>query len=696
MIKFNLTKFIKYGVFACANLLFLYLIYILYDVCSNRPFLFVYRTGLVCIAYTFVMLHLFCDIKKLYDFIFRYRIAIGVGVFLLLVISKINFSSIGMWNTYIQPGSGSDFNTPVFGSPKPIRSDEWAIGTPKLFTYQYFAGEKINDIIMASPHSNLSASGLQFSLSMLAKPFNIGYYFLGPEYGLSIFWCGMLVFELLMYFEFFLVFSNQKKLLSLMGSFLVTFSSFNLWWSFASAITYGASAVLFIYYFFSSSSIIKRVLFAFLVAVFGAAFVGNLYPAWLVPLGYLYLGIIIWCLIKNYEKIKKLRWFDWLICVVGVFFAFCIIFACLYNQRDYTEAITNTVYPGEREDTGWYSLYKLFLYPVSLKFPFDHTSINTSENGTFFSFFPLPIILSVFSLIKTKKIDFLSIWLIILSIYYTIYCTIGLPYVVAKYTLLTYSTAWRVADILGYIQIILLIRSISTMREFDIFIPKWLAILVSAIIGLLTLKICYKYFSNYVGIQYLVIVIAFIIAVMFVCMAVRNKKVFISVSVVLSAVIVACGIYVLPIQRGIDVIYEKPAAIETQKIVKNDPDASWIAVDQWVEANFYAACGAKVINSNNYVPNMEMWLKLFPDGEYEDIYNRYSNMIISLTSEQSVPELIQADLIKLNLNFSELEKLDVKYIASKHEVIIPDEYTDISIECIYVENGIYIYSLNYI
>jgi hypothetical protein len=147
-----------------------------------------------------------------------------------------------------------------------------------------------------------------------------------------------------------------------------------------------------------------------------------------------------------------------------------------------------------------------------------------------------------------------------------------------------------------------------------------------------------------------------------------------------------------PIMKGLDVIYSKPVANKIKEIVKNSPDAIWISSLEMTYPGFLVACGAPTLNSVNYIPNMEMWHKLDLGGKYEEIYNRYSHIVINLRIDPTEISLIQADLILLNLSFSDLEKLDIQYIFT------PNFYESnefVSLELLYSEYGTQIYKVLY-
>lgn len=117
-------------------------------------------------------------------------------------------------------------------------------------------------------------------------------------------------------------------------------------------------------------------------------------------------------------------------------------------------------------------------------------------------------------MVRARKKDLLMILLLCLSVVFTIYCTVGLPYLVAKLTLLTYSMPTRLAPILGVLQIILLVRSVALMQDEDCFVPRLPAILAAVALSGVTMYLCLRYFEipNYLSLRYslvLFVLIAF-------------------------------------------------------------------------------------------------------------------------------------------------------------------------------------------
>lgn len=136
----------------------------------------------------------------------------------------------------------------------------------------------------------------------------------------------------------------------------------------------------------------------------------------------------------------------------------------------------------------------------------------------------------------------------------------------------------------------------------------------------------------------------------------------------------------------------KPLARGIQSIVKEDPKAIWIALDSMVDSGYLVANGAPTINSVNTVPNMALWEKLDPEGQYNEVYNRYAHMVISIEEGPTTPSLVQADFMTVKLAYEDLEKTGAEYLLSSS----PKENTDYyQLELLYNGGGKYIYRVEY-
>lgn len=657
----------------------------------TQPKVCLYRLETITIVYLFLAMHCLIDIKRLYDFIYQYRILIAIVFLIFCVANCFTGSSVSMYDSYIQPNSGGELVQPIWGTPRAIRSDEWLVNISRVFAGSYNNYGAVNDIVRGVPFDGISATGgILLDYSALRTPAYWGYYLFGPEYGNSFEWCykfiigGLIIFELCMIL-------TKNRLYSLFGMVLVWFSPFNLWWSLCSQMYTAAAIVVFFYYTLKADNWKKRLLFGTILAISGADFCTQLYPAWQVPFGWVVVSLLVWLLIENQEWKKFNKW-DWLVIVVDVIFMASIILRFLDVNSSYVEAISQTVYPGHRVSYGGFYIDKLLGYPISLLQGIVEFT-NASEISTFFGVFPLGLVLSLYVLWKEKGKDSLIICLLIPSIVFILYTTIGLPAIIAKITLLTNSTAKRCVDILGFVSALLTIISLSRLEKMEkvpritAFVLTTLCVIPVFVCGLneefVTKKIVYVAVA-------IIMMATFIIIYLLLCnknSSIRNKTTIISCVILFSL-----SSIITPVTVGYDAITEKPVYKKVREILSDSDERTlWIGVDSRVNQNYLIACGAPTLNSTNYVPNHLIWDALDIENFGEEYWNRYAHVVINLNNpSETTAELTGADSITIDITPEDIIKLNVDYVLGFSG--ISSAYDDV-LNCIYDEDGIAIYEV---
>ena len=144
-----------------------------------------------------------------------------------------------------------------------------------------------------------------------------------------------------------------------------------------------------------------------------------------------------------------------------------------------------------------------------------------------------------------------------------------------------------------------------------------------------------------------------------------------------------------PISQGTSVMHEKPFAKKVREIVANDKDAKWITLNELWLQNYIAANGAKTINTVNYYPNMDLWKKIDPYLQNEEVYNRYAHICIILSNDTAF-NIINRDAINVFLTYENLRELGVKYIATSLALDNTDTY---QVELKYFNENMYIYEI---
>lgn len=673
--------------------IFLYVALLTFLFVRNKSLIvFLLRFELITISFLVIMTRLYVGREKFYNALFKNRLLIAIILFIIMTASNFNYSSVGAWDNFIQPGSGSILKKPIMGQPRMIRSDEWLVRLPGHMSAQYVNYGKINDIAMASDKDNLSVSGLLKDYSMICKPADIGFYFLGTERGEAFSWNFRYIFGFLIMFELFYIITNKNRLLGFFGASLISFSQFNMWWSTVEWIWTGAGALVCFYYLIENKEKWQKILFGIGTAIFFSNFIVTLYPAWQVPSGYIYLMILIWIIIKKRKNIKDMSMFDKVIILISIVFFISIISRYIINYRPYMKAIINTKYPGKRVSLGNEGLSKIFGGIYNLGLPF-FTHANPSEASNFCAFFPLGIILSVIVIIKNKFKDTILLYLLLipttLFIYYIVF---GLPKIIATATLMTMSMSKRTEDILGFVNILLIFVSVSYLQKIKFKAIEFLYLLPAIMLPIgydliVSIQRAKQTETNKLDILLMSIIGVSIFSVMFFIFInkLSSNSVIKYGAFTFIFIIIFAGLKVNPINYKLYAITSKPLYKKVRTIVKNDKDAKWISMS--IQGDYLITAGAKTYNSTNHVPNFNVWKKL--GIKNEKVYNRYAHVAAGFTNKKTFAELITADIIYLYLNKKDFSKLDITYVVSGY----PLEEYGINCKKIYQENGAYIYKI---
>ena len=629
--------------------------------------------------------------KKIGDFIYKYRFLIALAVLIILVIGKFNGSSIGLWNNEVEPNN--NINTTIIGTNREVRSDEWLVNTPFAISQKYNDYKYFSNLPRGTKTDMYTTIFVPVKdILIIAKPFNIGYLLLGEEYGLSFYWYGRLIALLLVSFELMMLITNKKKLLSLAGAILITGSPLVSWFYsnyIVDLLISGELCLLLFNSYLETKNNKLRVLYSIILGLTFSWFTLTIYPAWQVPLGYMYLAFAIWIFVKNKDN-NNLK--DYLLLLITGLIYFALLLRFYLLSKDTLDILMNTVYPGDRIITGGGALIKHFIYPISIFFGIADYH-NPCEAAGVYSLFPIPIILSIIYLIKNKnkkdnnRTNLLILLLVIVSILLSLFTVIKVPEIVAKITLLSLSPTERIAPIIGIICSYLLVLTVSKI-DIKKNCTKVIILFFTIVGSYIIIKI-----GSLDRTWFLTgkkIIVSLLLLSLIIYLYINSKKT--RNYYLLSILLIITGLInialVNPVNRGTEVLHNSKTAKEIQEIVKTDKNAKWISIDNIFLGNYIIANGGTAINATNIYPNIELWKQIDKD---DSIYNRYAHIIMELTEEDNKFELVQQDIIKLYLNYNYLKKLNVEYLITDKELDIPEEYK-YNIKNIYHYDNIWIYN----
>ena len=632
-------------------------------------------------------------LKQGFELIYEYRFVLSFLLLIMLVSFKISGSSMGCWKLFLGDGESGI----RLGEPRVWRSDEWGTLTPLCFRQQYNtlgAYNRYSQTLGSILTDNMLVYGQpSWDILTLFRPFYWGYLFFGSERGLSWFWCSRLIVLFLSWFELGMLITDGQKKLSVMLSICVSFAPFLQWWfainGLVEMLIYGACFVLGSNYLVSRAFNPRKIAVAVGMAVCAVGYVLTFYPTWMVPVAWGFVPLFLWVVIWKFDR-KVLRRVD----VVPWLLIFVITAAGLtvlaVTSWDVIKAELNSVYPGNApSSSGGTGLWWMMKYPISLVSRFSMNELIV-ENSSIICFAPAGFILALWVIIKEKKKDPLLILLLEMNLFLAWYYCVGIPKWLAKMLLLSFVNSNRGPQVLGFLRLTLFVRAVALKEKAP---KRWLAALAAVISSAVPMRLAlgftkyepgglrYEYFDTA---EKIVVVWAILAVVFYLLYRARKSKYTMAVLGVCT-VVLASSIWINPVAKGVPEITKSETMQQIRDLVKEDPQAIWLVADMAYPAtNIPAMAGADCLNTTQTYPQKTRWEMLDPEGEYEDIYNRYCHIRASLGSKTML-ELVSTDYVEVTLSPEDLKKLNIRYIVSTNDF---DEKIAAGTTNIFTDSGI--------
>lgn len=635
------------------------------------------------------------QIKKISEKLLKYRYPIALIILTLLVICKINFSSLDMWCSFL---GEPEYRSTIFGKEKSIRSDEWLVTSMiNLGQTKNEEGLKIYNENIASGNCNMIMTAAPvWDITSIAKPFNWGYLLFGTEYGFSFWWCLKIIALIIVSLELVLKITQKDKILSIAGAIILALAPTMMWWL-STAVVEGyilglAVVVLFGYYMENLDwKIWKKLLIALGMIITIPGFAFTLYPAFQVPFAFLMAIFMINDFIKHRKELKKS---DYLIMGGTITIILALIARFILVSWEDIKVMMGTVYPGSRFETGGdYTINNFISYFVCLFLPYTDKIINPCEPAAnIYPFIGLAILIIAY--IKNYKKDEdnnkgLLLALIILYAFFLIWEFIGVGKIIAKITFMYFSTTKRTNLVTGLIGTIL---AIMLLKKFENKSPltKKQAIITSLIISILSITLAKssQYSDFFTAIKLEILAIMMYAITYF--LITGNKKAWCYTMCIIAII---AGITVNPIVSGTKVIYKTEISKEIRKIKEEEKDAIWIGRHN-LNGQYLIANGVNCISGVNTYPNFD-WLKIVdPEGKYNEVYNRFAHINIILSNKTEF-RLLGQDIYEAELTYQNLKDLKVKYYFTNTELTeeIKKEF-HITDKYIVKEKNQFIYEIN--
>lgn len=605
-------------------------------------------------------------IKKGALFCIKWRYLIALLIFILCVIFKVHGSSINEYNKLF---SGYDQYEPgslILGESRSIRSDEWLVHAPYYMSQYYNEYEKTSEMMSIEGQDMIVGYNAPvLDITLLAKPFTWGYVVLGNEYGLSWYWCSKLILLILVSFEACMIITRKNKKIALIGTIMIALAPAVQWWfvpHMVDVLFWGMAVFTLAYHFFTSEKRMK-LLFAVLLPLSVVSYVLALFPSLQLSIGLVMLTLFIVCMIRDKKEITFKKKDIWQIVLMAVV-ALGILGHALITSKDAIFALYNTAYPGKRVSLGGGGgIESLFTGLTTFTLPYkDITYSNNCEVSMFIQFAPLILMLYPVIWRKMKKDRNMIVGnaMVVCMIIMGVFMMIGFPELLAKITGFSYIDSYRMRFAYGFTAVLFTVWGLGTVWKRQLFSEKQI------LITLLIFGFSYVCFVDAEKLTYLAwwqygVIIAGLMVLGYLMLA-GHKKTFATLVVVLMFV---SGATINPLARGTAALTEHPLEQKVQEISATDEEARWLSINSIILQQLGIANGAKMLNAVNFYPDYGKWELIDPDGEFDDIYNRYAHIQVSLSDGKT--EFISgptADMFMLNLNCEDADKWSVKYLLS--------------------------------
>lgn len=619
----------------------------------------------------------------------NWTLGIITGLFLLMVLGKLHYVSLPIWNTLIPDGSPTTRGL-VAGTPKQIRMDDYAVGAPWI----------ISNVNNGMTDTNEGLGGLKTPLLVapvkhivsIFKPGSWGFLLLDTERGYAWGYDFSPYMLLMGSFLFFMLITRSQYLLSMTGALAMLLSSGTVWWSFipSGMIGYCGLTAVTAVYLLREKTPWRMALLAFGLVYLAIVYLLLLYPPYQVPMSYLYM-LVLGGFVYNERK----RFFPlpaWALKLAFLAVAVAICGALLYPfYKDVQEtliAASKTVYPGQRSESGgsgfianWYSEYYSWItnyqsYPKSW--------LNICEMSHYLTFAPVILPLTVVLFIQRKRIDWMLAGAAFFTVVLAIYVEYGWPKWLAEKTLVSMSPSRRAQIPLGVGSIMLTVVYLNAIRDYVKQVPVWVnAAAILAILGFMI----YTAWVNVNDSEGIITSSQTFLPVLF--FAAMNGLLLFTIQSKYRIALFCTGLILFllpnlganPLSKGLTPITDHLLYRAVKPLVDQNPDARWIVNGSQYVTYLVTATGAKQITGVKYLPERKkIFSVLDPAMKRDSAYNRYAHVTF-----QTYINGAQGDTTILAQQFEDgyviagdpcspkFKKLNVKYMLYDHPPQIPYE-----------------------
>lgn len=611
----------------------------------------------------------------------RLFLFICAGLFVLLTLARINYSSIALWNQILPDGSDPKRGL-ITGSPHTIRLDEWGVMTPSILS-QANRGYPIQNPGIGGDNTPLLMNLPVKHFITVFRPDCWGFLLFGAETGFAWWWNFKYFFALAAVTLFFLVLTRNNFWLSVFGGLWIVFSSGMVWWSMSFTFWIGMGCLVYVVFMELLYTPRKRPLLwlGMLLFYLSTTFAINLYPPLQISLAYVLIALIIGYVVQ-YKltavwvnlplKVAALVGAVGLIGLVGVLY---------YRDAQSTlDTMTHTAYPGQRADVGgegfianWFSEYYSWMLSDT-KLPANW--MNISEASHYITFAPVVWLGLLLCFVRTRRIEPLLIATTVVSLVLLSFMQFGWPEWLSRATLMSRATSARVQLTVGIANVILTVLYLNYLSALQLkpqgrFLLAGVAGVLAIMAGaaVLNLNDGQGFFKGY---QLILPTAFFTVLGVLLLPDIRFQYRAATFGGALLLFLLP-NLRINPVAIGMSPIVENVVYKTIQAIQQRDPNARWVIFGAQPLTFMASATGINQISGFKNQPDLPVMRVLDPTTKRDSIYNRHARpvWVSYVDGRDSVVinpgEAADTYLLGVDPCSPKLRQLKVKYFLFDHQ-----------------------------
>lgn len=628
---------------------------------------------------------------------------------ILLSFFHISGSSVGIYDIVF----GKTDSSFISGDPRTIRSDEWIVTSPFIFSQEKNNFPIKNSVIGQGQNMSLVVDVPYLDWSTVFKPQNLVFLFTHSQFAFAFKWWFLAAILGLSVYYFILYFYPKRLFVATLLAIFTVFNPFIQWWYQSItilAIAYGLILFILFMKVICSVGLKAKIFYSIPLWYTLICFVLLMYPAFQISVALAVLAILIPTLIYKKRYSFLLEKSNLIILTIVSILSIAVVGLFIIQNLDAIKATLNTIYPGKRDiSSGGLDPWLILSWPLNYLLTSKEAGVifsqNQSESSNFILAGLATIPFLIWQVFKSRNnLNKLEKGIIFSSILFLILLSIRAftPLASPIFKLFGLSSVPHNRLMITFAIINLIIIAIITLRKSEnfrptskkeLYEPKLLAFVAFYFVAysLLIYSLVYHYsLLSLVSLKELV----FVSLIFTISTAFLTSKFLLTRYVGLSILVIFTvwtGLAINPLYRG-NAVTDNPLVKYIDKAEDNDTKY-WVSNNSPVLSSLILSSGAEILGGVNTYPQNNLWGKYFPTQS--DIYNRYAHIRFDFDEKVQKPnlKLIQEDSYAIRLNPCDplIKELGIGYIVS--EVPIDNNCLLIKEVNSYYNKVIYIYKI---